>query len=740
MTVARPSRRRALALGLGLCLALTLGTFASSRSWAGAPGAPCLSKRVGDVLSAKLAAHAFDGVLPPGWTLEEVAIHGDRIDLGALDGDRRPRGVSLRLGEPGAEAVAGRGRSFVFVLDRGAEPLDNADRRALIDLATRVDAAVPEDEARSLCSARLDGAPTWLRMGAGFYALVVAGVLAAAWRCRRSMRSGEAVLPVLLTLVGLGLRFAAHAGIADIRQVLGAGLDHGFAPRAGWSSWLRLLFTVMPPRYESVWAVHRVLGAMAVPLLYVALRQRFSPRSVAAAGAASLAVLPLAVRFSASDTPYVPLCTAMLGAVVALTQFRRSGSRGALALGLLLLTAAMHLRPDGPWLVVPVAVLVLTVPAGASRPRGRAVSLTTLAAVTVFAAVNAVPVVWALAGHNRVGDGSLGAYARTSFVLVGTLVGSPWTHVSMSPWPLSLLVLGGALLAPRAGRPAVGWLAATLVAMPLKFPAAEQYANARYHLPAMVLACGLAGLAASFVIERVPRRGAAARIDPAALSAALALLAAVPRLDLLTRMWTPQLEFEFYRAGLRGIAADCTVVAFMGGQDAGFVPFSDPDVATPTDIATYLRDPPPPGAPPALRSTRTRRAATWSSAWRSSRSWRPACPRGLTGASATPSTRFPSDSTASWGRLAPEPRSSVGDGRASRGAARPGGESGRGRAPVTSVRRGRTRACASIMPVRRGCTRLRSPVAPLRCRRPRPCPRHWHVPAVHVCPGAQSEG
>jgi hypothetical protein len=596
VTVARPSRRRALALGLGLCLALTLGTFASSRSWAGAPGAPCLSKRVGDVLSAKLAAHAFDGVLPPGWTLEEVAIHGDRIDLGALDGDRRPRGVSLRLGEPGAEAVAGRGRSFVFVLDRGAEPLDDADRRALIDLATRVDAAVPEDEARSLCSARLDGAPTWLRMGAGFYALVVAGVLAAAWRCRRSMRSGEAVLPVLPTLVGLGLRFAAHAGIADIRQVLGAGLDHGFAPRAGWSSWLRLLFTVMPPRYESVWAVHRVLGAMAVPLLYVALRQRFSPRSVAAAGAASLAVLPLAVRFSASDTPYVPLCTAMLGAVVALTQFRRSGSRGALALGLLLLTAAMHLRPDGPWLVVPVAVLVLTVPAGASRPRGRAVSLTTLAAVTVFAAVNAVPVVWALAGHNRVGDGSLGAYARTSFVLVGTLVGSPWTHVSMSPWPLSLLVLGGALLAPRAGRPAVGWLAATLVAMPLKFPAAEQYANARYHLPAMVLACGLAGLAASFVIERVPRRGAAARIDPAALSAALALLAAVPRLDLLTRMWTPQLEFEFYRAGLRGIAADCTVVAFMGGQDAGFVPFSDPDVATPTDIATYLRDPPPPGA------------------------------------------------------------------------------------------------------------------------------------------------
>jgi hypothetical protein len=430
--------------------------------------------------------------------------------------------------------------------------------------------------------------PTWLRIGVAFYGFAVIGTIVAVWRCRRHLVSREAILPTVLTVIALGVRLVARPMVGDIRPVLGAGL--GFEQqRAGWSALLHLLFALLPPRYETIWVVHRVVGTLAVPLLYVALRQRFSLRSVAAAGAAALAILPLAARFSASDTPYVPLCTALLGSVIALTRFRLSGSRWALGIGLVLLTSAMHLRPDGPWIVVPVGLLVLTVPA---VPTGRTFSATTLIACGLFLAANVTPSLWALAGHNRLGDGSLGAFMRGQFVLLGALIGSPWTDFAMSPWPLSLLVGGGLVVAATTGRSGVGWVAATLLAMPLSSPATAQYANARYHLPAVYLACGLAGVAAAYLVERAVRRFSS-RLDPAVIAATLVLLAAVPRLDLLRTTWTPQEEFEFYRAGSQRIDSACVVVALMEGSDAGFVPFSDPGVAAVTDIGTFLTGPSP---------------------------------------------------------------------------------------------------------------------------------------------------
>jgi hypothetical protein len=133
-------------------------------------------------------------------------------------------------------------------------------------------------------------------------------------------------------------------------------------------------------------------------------------------------------------------------------------------------------------------------------------------------------------------------------------------------------------------------MAASLLAMPLSFSALEQYANARYHLPAVTLACGLAGIAAARLVEWADRR-IPARLDRAVVAAALVLLAAIPRLDLLTRMWTPQREFEFYRAGLRRLGPGCSVVAQMEGWDAGFVPFADPDIPRPTDVEAFLAGP-----------------------------------------------------------------------------------------------------------------------------------------------------
>jgi hypothetical protein len=123
--------------------------LASSR--AGAAGNPCLSGQVGEILSAKLAAHEFDGALPPGWRLEEVEVARDHIDLGVLDDQRQRRGVALRPGIGGS--ADGHGRSFAFVIDAGGVPLDEAGRRGLLELATRVDAAVPAAEASRECDA-----------------------------------------------------------------------------------------------------------------------------------------------------------------------------------------------------------------------------------------------------------------------------------------------------------------------------------------------------------------------------------------------------------------------------------------------------------------------------------------------------------------------------------------------------------------------------------------------------------
>ena len=94
--------------------------------------------------------------------------------------------------------------SFAFVIDDGGAPLDAAGRKGLLDLAARVDAAVPEDEARQVCEAAGDAPvppslaelkqrPRWLRIGAAFFAVAIAGAVVSVWRCRERLRSREAL-------------------------------------------------------------------------------------------------------------------------------------------------------------------------------------------------------------------------------------------------------------------------------------------------------------------------------------------------------------------------------------------------------------------------------------------------------------------------------------------------------------------------------------------------------------------
>jgi hypothetical protein len=45
-------------------------------------------------------------------------------------------------------------------------------------------------------------------------------------------------------------------------------------------------------------------------------------------------------------------------------------------------------------------------------------------------------------------------------------------------------------------------------------------------------------------------------------------MAAAPHVGFIRRMWTPQLEFEFFLDGLREIPAECRLVTVLLGMEA----------------------------------------------------------------------------------------------------------------------------------------------------------------------------
>ena len=449
----------------------------------------------------------------------------------------------------------------------------------------------------------------WLFIGECFYLLLIAGVVVALWRSRHHILSRGAVLPIVLALLALLLRFVAHPGPSDIRAVLGEAAVR----RAGWGAALHLLSVVLPQHDETIWTLNRIVGALSVPLLYVVMRRRFADPTVAAGGAAALAVTPLIVRLSASDAPYILLCAAFLGAVVAWDRYVESGAISLLALAFGLLTAAMQLRPETPWLALPAALLALAPPSANLQARLRRPAF--LCCGLLFVAINVPPTLWAFVGHTR-GAGV------PPFVLVGSLFGSPWADPDMTPAPLAaLLVVGVLAVLHQRQRPALLWLAAALVALPFAAPATGSYAaqglrlgvalpsvmpavaqhadarfhlysSARYHLPAMYLACGLAGVGVATLLALLARL--VRRPLPAARLVALAVLclAAWPRFDVLRRMWTPQREYEFFRSGVSHLDPHCRLVTLERTSDAGFVPFQYLVSDGLLDISDFLAHPP----------------------------------------------------------------------------------------------------------------------------------------------------
>ncbi len=432
---------------------------------------------------------------------------------------------------------------------------------------------------------------TWIAVGAALFLALLIGVVVGLWKSRDRFVDHDTPMLLVLTALALGLRMIAHAGPANTREVI----NDVSLGRAGWAALLHLIFSVLPMQDETIWTINRITGALSVPLLYVVMRRRFTDRIAATAGAATLAVTPLLVRFSASDTPYIVLCAALLGAIAGYDRYVETGSTGAMALGLGLLTAALQLRPEGPWLIVPATLIAVAggVPDDLSARLGRP---TVVICALLFVAINVVLTTCALQGNEQ---------HFADFVLIGSLFGSPWADAETTPRILGALVALGMAAALVYRFRWAGWLwaAATLVALPLFHPMivrsaipiddhlaitnVPNYPIARYHIPAMYLACGLAGLGLATALGLVRKRiGRAAGI----LAIGIVCAAAAPRFDFVRRMWTPQLEFEFFRDGLRRVDPDCRLVTVLIGMDAGFYPFAylRPGMI---DTETFLADP-----------------------------------------------------------------------------------------------------------------------------------------------------
>ncbi len=490
---------------------------------------------------------------------------------------------------PGADALAGEARAAL------ASALRQSTDGPTWVVNTAQAGDIGHDEGR---------AGNWRTGAKTLFVVLLGGILVSLWRLRPCILSRGAVLPGGLAVVALGLRFAAHAGPADIRPVLTSiGTQ-----RVGWEVMVDLLYAVFPAHDETVWTVNRVVGALSVPLLYVVVRRRFADPIVAIGAAATLAVTPLLVRYSASDTPYILLCAAFLGAVVAYDSYAESEAIGAWALALGLLTVAMQLRPDGLWLIVPAALLTIAV----RRPR---MSTSAVAAAVALVAVNAAPAAWVVTGYSQGLD--LGRH----FVLIGSILGSPWADRAITPPMLeALVVLGAVAVLYRRRRPELLWLAAAAVALPVHTPATGAYANldrlwgsaysvpmavplvgdtvtfhqlanARYHIPSMYLACGLVGAGIAGVLGLLAYLTRRKVPVPGVFAIALACGAALPRIDVLHRMWTPQREFDFFREGVAGFDPACRIATLLDVADAGFVPFEYLAPHRIVDLAELLEGP-----------------------------------------------------------------------------------------------------------------------------------------------------
>jgi hypothetical protein len=539
----------------GLLLSLVALALICLASPAGAEPLACLSSHIGEILSERLAAHAFDGALPAGWTIEEVGVAKDHIDLGTLDDQRRPRGVALRMPGDARGTPDGRGHWFVFVIDAGPAPLDATGRRGLLELAARVDAAVPEDEALRICiggpaegrswAERGGPLPRWVALSVGaFEGMVVLAGLAFARGRRGGVRTGakaraRAVWFDLAVLVLAWMAFRVQGGgspalwldtINDQRDVklclvqgactsLGeaASVD-GVYHAVGWLDFLDLT-AFAGLGLGTLHLLLQAFNAIGVMLVAAQARQAWGR----AAGLFAAAVCLVWTDKAVSLAPvYNTTALPFLGAVFLVVSVAAARRPGPASIALTAMVGAVLASVHSACVVTLVSVVWVALLA----PRRRAMLAAVGTTVFVGTALAIGPAAWLVSAHHVL---SAVTSPRSHHVAAGDSAGALWTYAT-----LAALSLAARLASPPRHRPLLD--VALAIALPVLAGSVAAAAtstvstNTKYlaHVipSGAVLAAALV-VAASTRIAGVLARSASsfARAGAAALAVLLVMLA-----------------------------------------------------------------------------------------------------------------------------------------------------------------------------------------------------------------------
>jgi hypothetical protein len=453
------------------------------------------------------------------------------------------------------------------------------------------------------------GDPLVIASAAWLAALVLAGIAGVQhWRRSRAAAAARRFTVALagMFVLALVLRFGVVASLGNWYGafVPPSGSSEGLGElRFGASSAVLQIVVraVSPWTVDVAFALVRVIGALAVPLVMLLVRRLGGSTSASLIAGVLLALAPIAVRLSASSSEHVLAGTLALAAWAVWLRSASEASFVARALSLVLVVLAVLTRVDcWPQLSLIPLWTLLAKPLderGASwRPLRRRV-LDALGFWSIWAALGVYAWFQVVLPSNHPGPDPAGVRAT-----IEVLFSQLWVAASEPPHWLSpvcfVLVLLGVIAAAVARR--VGLLVAAMMSLALIFvPLGRNLTHdgltgARYFVLALPLLVVVAGQTGD-VLERLSTRLPGAWQRPM-LIAAMALLALLEGLATRTAWrheYTFQAEYVFLAEQLSRPELDGCTLWFVTPRQATSEPDLDcclaPDRSPLTLVAPGVR-------------------------------------------------------------------------------------------------------------------------------------------------------
>lgn len=498
-----------------------------------------------------------------GWTLDGVSIEATSIDIALVQAQRSAHLVLFHVeeGERGLPTSA----SFAFRRS-GAAGADEA-LRSLIEAVTRND-----DGAFWRVEASVGPAPTFSRSPVDglllslFFLCVLVGV---AFRVVTNCW-----LLALITFGGIALR----AWISP-RTMLGAWFYSRTTPiqrtieESASLRWLNLQLGGEWAEIDIFLAIGFVFAAVTPLALFLHARLLLGDERRALFAAAVVAVLPIHLRFSASEVAFIPSIV-FSSSLFACAHGVMKGSRRVAVFSALALIpmsiATLYARPLNMLFVVLLVVYVVGVDRTSDKRRRLVAGL--------LPTLCAIPITFvhllAQYGQNVREGASLQVLASALALTVdpekNTLI-----NLSITPWPLLFMIVVGFVLfvrRPKGDRPALDerryaflllWLGVFFVTHAYVVPASAAV-QARYHLHLLVPVVFAAAMGLDHIARRSPKGAFAV--------SAIMLAAPLTHYEFVTDVnYNDLQELAFVREAQRTIPEGCEVLEYAAtDMDARF--------------------------------------------------------------------------------------------------------------------------------------------------------------------------